>query len=45
MQIMAYGADKPVPFQQASCESQALEPGITGNFTIEAMDDVTTFGM
>ncbi|PNY23694.1 Carboxylic ester hydrolase [Tolypocladium capitatum] len=37
MQIMAYGASKPVPFQQGICESQALEPGITGSFTIDAM--------
>ncbi|KXJ87079.1 Alpha/Beta hydrolase protein [Microdochium bolleyi] len=37
MQIMAYGGTKPVPFQQGICESQALEPGITGNFTIDAM--------
>ncbi len=37
MQIMAYGATKPVPFQQAICQSQALEPGITGNFTMNAM--------
>lgn len=34
---MAYGGSKPLPFQQAICESQALEPGITGNFTINAM--------
>ncbi|KAI1079557.1 putative lipase [Whalleya microplaca] len=37
MQIMAYGGSKPVPFQQGICESQALEPGITGNFTLDAM--------
>ncbi|KAI8963326.1 alpha/beta-hydrolase [Daldinia sp. FL1419] len=37
MQIMAYGGSKPAPFQQGICESQALEPGITGNFTIDAM--------
>ncbi|KAK3903645.1 Alpha/Beta hydrolase protein [Staphylotrichum tortipilum] len=37
LQIMAYGATKPVPFQQAICQSQALEPGITGNFTADAM--------
>ncbi|KAI1502026.1 putative lipase [Biscogniauxia marginata] len=37
LHIMAYGASKPVPFQQGICESQALEPGITGNFTIDAM--------
>lgn len=35
--MMAYGASKPLPFQQGICESQALEPGITGNFTIDAM--------
>ncbi|KAI1326857.1 putative lipase [Xylariaceae sp. FL0255] len=38
MQIMAYGGSKPAPFQQAICESQALEPGITGNFTFNAME-------
>lgn len=37
MQLMAYGGSKPVAFQQAICESQALEPGITGNYTIDAM--------
>ncbi|OBT47507.1 hypothetical protein VE00_03167 [Pseudogymnoascus sp. WSF 3629] len=37
MQIMAYGGSKPVSFQQGICQSQALEPGITGNFTIDAM--------
>ncbi|KAM0421376.1 hypothetical protein ACHAPT_010911 [Fusarium lateritium] len=37
MQTMAYGGSKPVPFNQGICESQALEPGITGNFTINAM--------
>lgn len=34
---MAYGGTKPVPFQQGICQSQALEPGITGNFTINEM--------
>lgn len=34
---MAYGGRKPAPFQQAICQSQALEPGITGNFTLNAM--------
>lgn len=38
MQIMAYGGAKPVPFQQGICESQSLEPGITGNFTYHQMD-------
>jgi carboxylesterase type B len=37
MQIMAYGGSKPVPFRQGICQSQALEPGITGTFTIDAM--------
>lgn len=37
---MAYGASKPVPFQKGICESQALEGGITGNFTRMAMDRV-----
>ncbi|KAI0194244.1 putative lipase [Astrocystis sublimbata] len=37
MQIMAYGASKPVPFQQGIAESQNNEPGITGDFTINAM--------
>ncbi|PFH59241.1 hypothetical protein XA68_12640 [Ophiocordyceps unilateralis] len=40
LHIMAYGGRKPVPFHQAICESQALEPGITGNFTMEAMKAV-----
>lgn len=38
IQILAYGASKPVPFQQAICQSQALETGITGNFTYHVMD-------
>lgn len=38
LHIMAYGAEKPVPFQRAICQSQALEPGITGNFTHNAME-------
>ncbi|KHN95654.1 Carboxylesterase, type B [Metarhizium album ARSEF 1941] len=37
MHIMAYGGSKPAPFHQAIAESQALEPGITGNFTTNAM--------
>lgn len=40
MHIMAYGGAKPAPFQQAICQSQALEPGITGTFTIDAMKAV-----
>ncbi|KAH7408523.1 Alpha/Beta hydrolase protein [Phaeosphaeria sp. MPI-PUGE-AT-0046c] len=37
MQILAYGGTKPLPFQQGVAESQSLEPGITANFTIDAM--------
>jgi carboxylesterase type B len=37
MHILAYGGTKPLPFQQGIAESQALEPGITGNFSREAM--------
>ncbi|KAI1762978.1 carboxylesterase family protein [Hypoxylon sp. FL1150] len=36
LQIMAYGGDQPVPFQQGICSSQALGPGIRGNYTIDA---------
>lgn len=43
MQIMAYGGSKPAPFQQGICESQALEPGITGEFTINAMKRVVDY--
>ena len=35
---MAYGGTRPAPFQQGIFESQALEPGITGNFTYHQMD-------
>jgi carboxylesterase type B len=37
MQILAYGGTKPFPFQQGVAESQSLEPGITANFTVNAM--------
>jgi carboxylesterase type B len=40
MQILAYGGAKPLPFQQGVAESQSLEPGITSNFTIDAMTAV-----
>ncbi|KAL6362599.1 hypothetical protein LRP88_03890 [Fusarium phalaenopsidis] len=40
MQTLAYGGTKPAPFNQGICQSQALEPGITGNFTINAMKAV-----
>ena len=42
MQIMAYGSTTQ-PFQQGICESQALEPGITANFTLEAMANLVDF--
>jgi carboxylesterase type B len=37
MQIMAYGGAKPLPFQRGVAQSQSLEPGITKNFSIDAM--------
>lgn len=40
LHLLAYGADKPAPFQRAICQSQALEPGITGSFTIDAMQAI-----
>lgn len=40
MQILAYGGKKPLPFWQGIGQSQSLEPGITGNFTIDAMTAV-----
>lgn len=40
MQILAYGGTKPLPFQQGVAQSQSLEPGITSNFTIDAMTAV-----
>ncbi|KAL2155746.1 hypothetical protein VTH82DRAFT_488 [Thermothelomyces myriococcoides] len=43
LHIMAYGGTKPVPFQQGICQSQALEPGITKNFTINAMQAVVDY--
>ncbi|KAF1994169.1 putative lipase [Amniculicola lignicola CBS 123094] len=43
MHIMAYGGTKPLPYQQGICESQTLEPGITGNWSIDAMSRVTSY--
>ncbi|KAF2248112.1 alpha/beta-hydrolase [Trematosphaeria pertusa] len=43
MQLLAYGGTKPLPFKQGICESQALEPGITGNFSIDAMTKVVDY--
>jgi carboxylesterase type B len=41
--ILAYGGSKPVPFQQAICESQALEPGITASYTLDATKAVSDY--
>ncbi|KAF2821431.1 alpha/beta-hydrolase [Ophiobolus disseminans] len=38
MQVLAYGGTKPLPFQRGVAQSQALEPGITKNFSIDAMN-------
>ncbi|KAF2198790.1 putative lipase [Delitschia confertaspora ATCC 74209] len=43
MQFMAYGGSKPLPFQRGICQSQCLEPGITGNFTLDAMRDIANY--
>lgn len=40
MQVLAYGGEEALPFRSAICQSQALEPGITGNFTGDAMTKV-----
>ncbi|UKZ63443.1 uncharacterized protein TrAtP1_004673 [Trichoderma atroviride] len=41
--ILSYGGTKPVPFQQAICQSQAMEPGITANYTLNATKAVVDF--
>src|SRR5262245_23373198 len=43
MQLLAYGGIKDLPFRSGICESQVLEPGITGNFTIDAMSKVVEY--
>lgn len=43
MQILAYGGSKPAPFQRAICQSQALEGGITGNFTRDSISRVVDY--
>ncbi|KAF1847553.1 alpha/beta-hydrolase [Cucurbitaria berberidis CBS 394.84] len=43
LQILAYGGTKALPFQQGIAESQALEPGITGNFTKDAMTALVNY--
>ncbi|KAI0136228.1 putative lipase [Xylariales sp. AK1849] len=40
LHLLAYGGAQPFPFQQAISQSQALAPGITGNFTRDAMQAV-----
>ncbi|KAF2993524.1 hypothetical protein E8E13_001923 [Curvularia kusanoi] len=37
MHILAYGGEKPLPFQKGIAESQSLEPGITGDFSRDAL--------
>ncbi|KAH7036036.1 Alpha/Beta hydrolase protein [Microdochium trichocladiopsis] len=36
-QLLAYGGEKPVPFQKGICESQAIATGLTGTYTRDAM--------
>jgi carboxylesterase type B len=43
MQIMAYGGEKPLPFQRGIAQSQSLEPGITGTFAKDAMIAVVDY--
>ncbi|KAK8859268.1 lipase [Apiospora arundinis] len=42
-QILAYGGNKPVPFQQGICESQALAFGLTANTTRDAVQAVVDY--
>lgn len=43
MHIMAYGGEKPLPFQRGIAQSQSLEPGITGTFARDAMSAVVDY--
>ncbi|OAF99187.1 putative lipase [Paraphaeosphaeria sporulosa] len=43
MQLLAFGGEKALPYQRGICQSQALEPGITGNFTRDAMNKVIEY--
>lgn len=43
MQILAYGGEKPLPFQRGIAESQSMEPGITGTFAKDAMKAVVDY--
>ena len=40
MQMLAYGGSKGFPFNKVSAESQILEGGITGTFTLKAMERI-----
>lgn len=40
MQMLAFGGGRQFDFHQASAESQILEGGITGDFTLHAMEGV-----
>ncbi|KAF1917433.1 Alpha/Beta hydrolase protein [Ampelomyces quisqualis] len=43
LHMLAYGGAKPLPFQRGIAESQSLEPGITANFTIDAMEALADY--
>lgn len=43
MHILAYGGTKPLPFQRGIAESQSLEPGITGNFSRDALSALVDY--
>lgn len=43
LQLLAYGGQKELPYQQGICESQALEPGITGSFARDALTRVADY--
>ncbi|KAF2482391.1 putative lipase [Neohortaea acidophila] len=40
MQMLAYGGSQGFSFQRVSAESQIMEGGITGNFTLHAMERI-----
>lgn len=43
LHVLAYGGKKPLPFQRGIAESQSLEPGITGNFSRDALSALVNF--
>ncbi|KAH6625842.1 Alpha/Beta hydrolase protein [Boeremia exigua] len=43
MHILAYGGTKPLPFRKGIAQSQSLEPGITGNFSRDAMSALVDY--